>query len=171
VIFIRHFFCGSCQEYIRALAASIKPDELLKLPIPTSFAIIGCGDHGLIDFYAKETGCPFPIYADEANTLYDDLGMATTWAFGTKPEYFRQSMAWVVLGSITQGLKHLSSGLATKGGDTKRVGGEFLFEPSQDEGGKTISWCHRMTTTRDHTEVKELAKVLDKDGTVLLQTA
>jgi hypothetical protein len=97
--------------------------------------------------------------------------MATTWAFGTKPEYFRQSMAWVVLGSITQGLKHLSSGLATKGGDTKRVGGEFLFEPSQDEGGKTISWCHRMTTTRDHTEVKELAKVLDKDGTVLLQTA
>lgn len=95
--------------------------------------------------------------------------MASTWALGAKPEYFQKSFAHVVLGSITQGLKHFSSGLATKGGDTKRVGGEFLFELSQ-EGGKTISWCHRMTTTRDHTEVKELAKVLDKDGTVLLQT-
>lgn len=97
--------------------------------------------------------------------------MTTTWAFGSKPEYFRQSMVRVVTGSIMQGLKHISSGLATKGGNTKRVGGEFLFEPSQEQGGKTISWCHRMTTTRDHTEAKELAKVLDKDGTILLQTA
>ncbi|KAF3388385.1 Thioredoxin-like protein AAED1 [Penicillium rolfsii] len=169
VIFIRHFFCGSCQEYIRALAASIQPDELLKLPIPTSLAIIGCGDHGLIDFYAKETGCPFPIYADPANTLYDDLGMASTWALGPKPEYVKKNMARVVSESIIQGLKQFSSGLATKGGDTKRVGGEFFFEP-MPEGGKMVSWCHRMKTTRDHTGVKELAKVLDKDGTVLFRT-
>jgi hypothetical protein len=97
--------------------------------------------------------------------------MTSTWAFGSKPEYFRKSMARTVVGSITQGLKHFSSGLATKGGDTRRVGGEFLFEPNLEGGEKRVSWCHRMTTTRDHTEVKELAKVLDKDGTALLQTA
>lgn len=144
---------------------------MLQLPIPTSFAIIGCGDPGLIDFYATETGCTFPIYADPANTLYDDLGMTTTWALGAKPEYFRKSMAQLVTGSIMQGIKHLGSGLATKGGDTKRVGGEFLFEPSHGASGKEVTWCHRMTTTRDHTGIKELAKLLDADGKILLQKA
>ncbi|CEO60622.1 hypothetical protein PMG11_05239 [Penicillium brasilianum] len=171
VIFIRHFFCGSCQDYVRELAESFKPEELLQLPKATSLAIIGCGDHGLIDFYAKETGCTFPIYADPANALYDDLGMTTTWDLGPKPEYIRRSMARVVAGSIMQGLKHLGSGLATKGGDTKRVGGEFLFEPSGEDGGKKITWCHRMTNTRDHAEINELVKVLDADGKILLQKA
>ncbi|KAJ5380747.1 uncharacterized protein N7496_003175 [Penicillium cataractarum] len=169
VIFIRHFFCGSCQDYIRALVESIKPEELLQLPTSTSVAIIGCGDPGLIDFYAKETGCTFPIYADPANTLYDDLGMAMSWAFGPKPEYLRRSMARVVSSSIMQSLKHLTSGLATKGGDSKRIGGEFLFEPSGEDAGKKITWCHRMTNTRDHTGIDELAKVLDADGKILLQ--
>lgn len=161
----------SCQEYIRALSDSIKPDQLLQLPTPTSVAIIGCGDPGLIDFYAKETACPFPIYADPANTLYDELGMTQTWALGSKPEYFRKSMVWLISGSIMQGLKQLSSGLATKGGDTKRVGGEFLFELGQGGRGKEVSWCHRMTNTRDHTGIKELAQVLDKEGKILLQKA
>lgn len=80
-------------------------------------------------------------------------------------------MARVISDSIVQGLKHLSSGLATKGGDTKRIGGEFLFEPSGNEGGKKITWCHRMTNTRDHTGINELAKVLDADGKILLQKA
>ncbi|KAJ5168717.1 uncharacterized protein N7482_004311 [Penicillium canariense] len=158
VIFIRHFFCGA-----------IRPDELRQLPVPTSFAIIGCGDPGLIDFYAKETGCTFPIYADPANTLYDDLGMSMTYALGPRPEYFRKSMVRIVSESLVQGFKHFTSGLATKGGDSKRVGGEFLFEPSEDGEAKRIAWCHRMTTTRDHTGLKELAQVLDTDGKVLLQ--
>lgn len=97
--------------------------------------------------------------------------MTQTYALGSKPEYFRKSMARLISGSIVQALKQFSSGLATKGGDTKRVGGEFLFEPSQEGGGKQVTWCHRMTTTRDHTGLKELAKVLDKDGSLLLQKA
>lgn len=97
--------------------------------------------------------------------------MTTTWDLGPKPEYIRRSMARVVAGSIMQGLKHLGSGLATKGGDTKRVGGEFLFEPSGEDGGKKITWCHRMTNTRDHAEINELVKVLDADGKILLQKA
>lgn len=161
----------SCQEYIRALSESINPGQLLQLDTPTSFAIIGCGDPGLIDFYAKETACPFPIYADPANTLYDELGMTETWALGSKPEYFRKSMVRLISGSIMQGLKHLSSGLATKGGDTKRVGGEFLFETSLGGRGKEVIWCHRMTNTRDHTGFKELAEMLDKEGKILLQKA
>lgn len=61
-----------------------------------------------------------------------------------------------------QALKKIPSGLATKGGDHRQIGGEFLFELKGEE--KQITWCHRMKTTRDHTEISELARILDPDG-------
>lgn len=94
--------------------------------------------------------------------------MTKTWALGSKPEYFRKSMTRLISESIMQGLKHLSSGLATRGGDTKRIGGEFLFETGLGGGRKEVTWCHRMTNTRDHTGIKELAEMLDKEGGILL---
>ncbi|KAF2451875.1 hypothetical protein P171DRAFT_426312 [Karstenula rhodostoma CBS 690.94] len=64
IIFIRHFFCGNCQEYLRELSASITPESLLALPEPTFITVVGCGRPELIDMYAQTTQCPFPIYAD-----------------------------------------------------------------------------------------------------------
>ncbi|KAJ5669676.1 hypothetical protein N7462_010746 [Penicillium macrosclerotiorum] len=172
VIFIRHFFCGptqkSCQEYVRALSESFKPADLLQLPVPTSFAFIGCGDPGLIDFYAKETGCEFPIFADPTTKLFDDLQMISTLALGPRPEYFQKSMVRIVAESAYQAARNLTTGLVTKAGDHRQVGGDFLFEASEEGGSKVVTWCHRMTTTRDHTSPQELAQILDKDGQILL---
>lgn len=39
-------------------------------------------------------------------------------------------------------------------GDYKQNGGEYLFEDGE------LKWCHRMKTTSDHAEVKELKEVL-----------
>ena len=36
-----------------------------------------------------------------------------------------------------------------------QIGGEFLFEDG------ALTWCHRMTHMRNHTEVHDLMKVLD----------
>ncbi|KAK0636336.1 AhpC/TSA antioxidant enzyme-domain-containing protein [Bombardia bombarda] len=129
LIFVRHFFCGQCQEYLRTLSASITPDALLRLPVSTFIAVIGCGDPALIDMYAAETGCPFPIYADPTRKLYDELGMIRTLALGPKPAYIRKSLIKSSVASIVQGLKQLRNGLATKAGDARQIGGEFLFEP------------------------------------------
>ncbi|CAL5872761.1 uncharacterized protein PFLUO_LOCUS7028 [Penicillium psychrofluorescens] len=171
VIFVRHFFCGICQEFLTALSSSIRPEDLKRLPASTSISIVGCGDPGLIDFYATETGCPFPIFADPTRKLYDDLGMVNTLSLGTRPDYLRKSILRNVVDSIGQALKHIPSGLGTKGGDSRQVGGEFLFEPSDKGEGKQVTWCYRMKTTRDHTEISELAKVLDPEGSTLLQKA
>ncbi|KUI58507.1 Thioredoxin-like protein AAED1 [Cytospora mali] len=129
VIFVRHFFCGNCQEYLRTLAASITPESLLQLPIPTFIAVVGCGDPGLIDMYAAETGSPFPIYADPTRRLYEELGMVKTLALGSRPAYMRKSLVRSSIDSIFQGVKHIKSGLAIRGGDQRQIGGEFLFEP------------------------------------------
>ncbi|KAH6686952.1 AhpC/TSA antioxidant enzyme-domain-containing protein [Plectosphaerella plurivora] len=129
IIFVRHFYCGNCQDYLRSLSDSITTDALLGLPVNTFITVIGCGDPALIQMYAETTNCPFPIYTDPTRSLFKTLGMTRTWDMGEKPAYIKKSFLSMTSGGIAQGLKKLTSGLATKGGDFKQVGGEFLFEP------------------------------------------
>ncbi|KAK8069120.1 hypothetical protein PG994_005736 [Apiospora phragmitis] len=194
IIFVRHFFCGNCQEYLRMLSTSITPEALLALPVPTFIAVIGCGAPELINTYISETHCPFPVYADPTKVLYNELGMVRTLAMGNRPAYMQnKSVAQTVMSGIVQGLKQVKSGLVLKMGDQRQVGGEFLFEPASlsldspiptpsdeeksidldektgpidDEKSeeKKVTWCHRMRTTRDHVEIPELMEVLGLDS-------
>jgi hypothetical protein len=143
------------------LSKAIQPEGLLKLPTSTSIAIVGCGDPGLIDSYASRTGCQFPIYADPTQKLYEDLGMVSNLAMGPQPGYIRKSMLRVIGESVVQSLKQIPSGLALKGGPSNQNGGEIIYESAGEGQPKQMTWCHRMTTTRDHIEVDELVKVLD----------
>jgi hypothetical protein len=111
------------------LSEAITPDSLLRLPISTFITVVGCGDPGLIDMYAKETGCQFPIYTDPTRSLFDALGMVKTLTMGSKPAYTKKSTSRGIFDSIVQGLKHVPKGLALKSGDHRQVGGEFLYEP------------------------------------------
>ncbi|KAF2126719.1 hypothetical protein P153DRAFT_368781 [Dothidotthia symphoricarpi CBS 119687] len=157
IIFIRHFFCGNCQEYLRTIASSITPDDLLALPTPTFITVIGCGRPELIQMYTEATSCPFPIYADPTRKLYDILGMTRTYNLGAKPEYIHTHM---LINSVQSVFQSLGTGKnALKGGDFKQVGGEFLFEDGE------CTWAHRMRNTRDHVEVHELRGLLGLDGT------
>ncbi|KAF2087261.1 hypothetical protein K490DRAFT_15945, partial [Saccharata proteae CBS 121410] len=158
VIFVRHFFCGNCQEYLRTLCASITPESLLSLPTPTFLTIIGCGRPELIQMYAETTNCPFPIFADPTTALYSNLGMTRTLSLGPKkPDYIKTGFLQTTVQSIFQGIRSGSG--AVKGGDIRQVGGEMLWEEGR------VVWCHRMKNTRDHAEVEELRQVLGLDGT------
>ncbi|KAI4660181.1 uncharacterized protein J4E79_005986 [Alternaria viburni] len=155
IIFIRHFFCGNCQEYLRTITSSIKPDDLLALPTPTFITVIGCGRPELIPMYTEITGCPFPIYADPTRKLYDHLGMTRTYNLGSKPEYMQTH---VLINSVQSIFQSLGTGRkALKGGDFKQVGGEFLFEKGE------CTWAHRMKTTRGHAELSELRRLIGLD--------
>ncbi|PQE21053.1 fmHP protein [Rutstroemia sp. NJR-2017a WRK4] len=131
IIFIRHFFCGNCQEYIRTLTASITEDSLLTLHVPTFIAVVGCGSPSLIPMYQEATNCPFPIYADPTKKLYDELGMMRTLSMGPRPEYQRRGTMLGMAQSVMQSLKQIKGGKLLQGGDYQQVGGEFLFEPVQ----------------------------------------
>ena len=83
--------------------------------------------------------------------------MTRTLDLGSKsPEYMQKSLLSVMLASLCQSLK--SGRGATKGGDYRQVGGEFLFEDGN------VTWGRRMKNTRDHAEIPELRKVLGLDG-------
>ncbi|KAL8952761.1 MAG: hypothetical protein Q9222_001346 [Ikaeria aurantiellina] len=157
IIFIRHFFCGNCQEYLRSLSSSVTPDVLKSISPPTKIVIIGCGQPDMIPMYIRETECPYPIYADPSKKLYAQLGMTRTLSLGSKsPEYMQYSLPSAVVRAIYQGLK--AGRGALKGGDYWQVGGEFMFEDGQ------VTWCHRMTNTRDHAEIPALRNQLGLDG-------
>ncbi|KAL8662767.1 MAG: hypothetical protein Q9202_004459 [Teloschistes flavicans] len=164
IIFIRHFFCGNCQEYLRSLCSSLPPSTLSALDPPAKIVVVGCGQPNLIPMYVRETECTYPIYADPSKQLYARLGMTRTLSLGNKsPEYMQYSLPSAVVRAIYQGLR--AGRDAFKGGDYFQVGGEFLFEDVDDGNGEAaVSWCHRMKNTRDHAEVPEIRRRLGLDG-------
>lgn len=157
IVFIRHFFCGQCQEYLRTLASSITPDSLSALSPPTEIVVIGCGQPHLIPMYIQETGCPFPIYADPTRKLYHLLRMTSTLNLGKNPDYMQRSLLSMAVKSFIQELKSGRNMLS--GGDFRQVGGEFLFQ-----NGK-VAWCRRMRNTRDHADIPLVRQQLGLDDT------
>lgn len=126
----------------------------------TFIAVIGCGDPALIDMYAAETGCPFPIYTDPTRKLYAELGMIKTLALGPRPAYMSKSLLKSSLDSIVQGVKQIKNGLALKSGDQRQIGGEFLFEPvnlRSPEGSPVQEFTRKLGGTTLNSAEKENA--------------
>jgi hypothetical protein len=110
IIFIRHFYCGACQAYLKAISDNITMQEYFSIPTPTSIVVIGCGHPELIPFYKLKTGCPFPIYAEPTRALFKRLGMVLSVNIGMKrPEYMKDisPVAWAAdqLTTIRKGVK------------------------------------------------------------------
>ncbi|OQV09450.1 hypothetical protein CLAIMM_13570 [Cladophialophora immunda] len=147
VVFIRHFFCGNCQEYVRRLSSAESPFHPSQKPpqcctsiastmnfskpasrtLPTVI-IIGPGQPSLIASYKNVTQCPFDIYADPSTRLYELLGMYRSLSLGHRaPGYIEHSLFSGALKSAWQIARRVGNGDAMNGGDWDVNGGEFLF--------------------------------------------
>ncbi|GAA5999044.1 peroxiredoxin-like family protein [Rhodotorula paludigena] len=147
VVWIRHFGCGLCQDYVKHLSQHFAPPLLSAHNVRLS--IIGCGDSSYLSSYRKLVACPFDLYADRDGASYDALGMGKNLGSGeTRPEYQKSGMAGVALKSISS---FFQMGNVAFPGEWSRLGGECVFEQGQ------LKWCHRMQNTRDHAPLKELA--------------
>lgn len=89
VVFLRHLWCGLCQQYVTALrSATNNFDSLSSSPLPTSttsfsprppplyIILVSSGSPKLIPIYRTRLDCPFPLYVDgKGRGLYKALGM------------------------------------------------------------------------------------------------
>ncbi|KAI3395930.1 hypothetical protein diail_641 [Diaporthe ilicicola] len=151
IVFVRHFHCGSCKQYVEALAQDLPPEKLSRANV--TLTIIGCGEPICIDDYVKDTACPFPVYADPTVRAYKALGMMSNlMPGGPSGSYLKKSALDNIL---TSTWKTLLSGQALSGGPKAQNGGEWVFQ------GGELRWCHRMRNSTDHTETEELKKVLE----------
>ncbi|KAI0362497.1 hypothetical protein OH77DRAFT_1416770 [Trametes cingulata] len=153
VVFIRHFFCGSCQQYVMQLA-SVRKEALDEAK--TRLVVIGCGDWKLIKTYCENTGFSYPMYADPSRALYNTFGLVEsldlTPAGQAKRSYLGRSFLGNVVKSIWVGpVKHPQ--FIGKQGNISQLGGDFIFGP-----GETCSYVSRMKHTEDHVEVADLMK-------------
>ncbi|KAF2774219.1 hypothetical protein EJ03DRAFT_370328 [Teratosphaeria nubilosa] len=145
LIFIRHFYFGYCEDYVRALSHHLPPSRLAKTTPPTTLKIIGCGHPTVVADYKRRTNCPFEIYCDPPRTLYKKLGMMCNLELGPKPGYAEGGALGRTWASMCTLFESRIKGL--KGGG------------AYDENGS-----ERMRNTRDHAEVKELEEVLGLEG-------
>ncbi|KAH9852686.1 AhpC/TSA antioxidant enzyme-domain-containing protein [Lenzites betulinus] len=153
VVFIRHFFCGICQQYVTQLA-SVRKDALEKAGV--HLLVIGCGDWTPIKHYCETTGFPYEVYADPKRALYKTFGLIENLKQTPSGQAKRSYITGTVVGNVLQSIwngplkrpHHLG-----KQGNFAQLGGDFVFGP-----GETCSYASRMQHTEDHVEAADLMK-------------
>ncbi|KAL4066937.1 AhpC/TSA antioxidant enzyme-domain-containing protein [Scleroderma yunnanense] len=153
VIFIRHFWCAMCQDYMFSLSSTVDP-KLLK-QANTNLVVIGNGSFNMIKSYRQIFHTPFAIYTDPSMRLYSALGMMNPGKTSAKSQIKRGSyvrhgnmsgLAMVVANAVRVGMP-----IWEKGGDPAQLGGEFVFGP-----GMTVSFAHRMPNAGCHAPIQRV---------------
>ncbi|KAK7016310.1 AhpC/TSA antioxidant enzyme-domain-containing protein [Favolaschia claudopus] len=154
VVFVRHFFCGSCQMYVEQLADV--PQTALDAA-GTKIVVIGCGEHQALAHYKEATSYNGLIYANPDRKLYHALGMdketyKVAPAGEQTPSYVTRGYYANVWYSISNAILKAPS-LIGKQGNPGQLGGDFIFGP-----GNECTLAHRMQHAQDHIEVADLMK-------------
>ncbi|KAI0331839.1 hypothetical protein GY45DRAFT_1247918 [Cubamyces sp. BRFM 1775] len=152
VVFIRHFWCAMCQDYMYSISRNVDVEALKRAGI--DFVIIGNGSHGMIKSYRHIFRTPIPMYTDPTLRLHAALGMTLRsndpGPDKDKGDYIKHGaiggLAMVVRNALRVGMP-----VWEKGGDAAQLGGEFVFGP-----GLNCSFAHRMTTTRSHAPILDV---------------
>ncbi|KAF8805171.1 hypothetical protein BYT27DRAFT_7192842 [Phlegmacium glaucopus] len=154
VVFIRHFFCGTCQAYVGHLGTV--SEEALEAA-GTRIVVIGCGEWNPIKSYAETAEFNGQVFADPSRKLYHALGMnienlERTPKGEQSPSYVPVNPVGNILRSVWRGPMKNPSHIG-KQGNISQLGGDFIFGP-----GPQCTFASRMKHTEDHLEVSELMK-------------
>ncbi|KAH8987096.1 AhpC/TSA antioxidant enzyme-domain-containing protein, partial [Lactarius hatsudake] len=160
VIFIRHFWCPLCQDYLTSLMRDGDHAALSRSGV--RLIVIGCGSYGLIRSYRQIFRLPYELYVDASpgQELYRALGMgqAPSGAHKTRPategsstgSYVRHGamsgLAMVVAHALRVGMP-----VWARGGDAAQLGGEFVLGP-----GLSCTYAHRMQSTAGHAPIVDV---------------
>ncbi|KAH7913802.1 hypothetical protein BJ138DRAFT_1001522 [Hygrophoropsis aurantiaca] len=149
VIFIRHFWCPLCQDYMFSISDNADPKVLERAGV--NLVIISNGSYNMIKSYRQIFRTPFAVYTDPTLRVYTALGMTLRPAEQSTEPYRRgyvkhgpvSGIKMIVLNALRVGMP-----VWEKGGDPAQLGGEFVLGP-----GMTATYAHRMRTTRSHSPI------------------
>ncbi|KAL0571600.1 hypothetical protein V5O48_010364 [Marasmius crinis-equi] len=163
VIFIRHFLCPLCQDYVYSISRNYNPEVLRRDGL--KLVIVSNGHHDFIKSYRKIFKTPFDVYTDAVGEVYKALGMTRhSLEKGPRQNYVRhgtmRGIGMVVSNAVKSGMP-----IWKNGGEITQLGGEFVLGP-----GIRCHFAHRMPYTRAHLpihEVVEAAKIVHPEVTML----
>jgi len=139
-IFLRHFWCGHCQDYVTNLEKRIDSEAIKAANVRLVF--ICHGSPRVMKGYQKLFKVPYPLYTDPSpnNDLYRLLGMTLQAKLKQprfeRPEYNLASPQVQAARGAMNGITKLPIGAP---GSWKQLGGELLFGP-----GYACEFAHRM---------------------------
>ncbi|KAL1736083.1 hypothetical protein EV714DRAFT_242416 [Schizophyllum commune] len=146
VVFIRHFWCPMCQDYMFSISRSVSAKALRQAGV--ELVVISNGSFKMIPSYRKIFRTPFALYTDPTHAVYNALGMTIqSLEKGPRPSYIKHGMAGGIAMVVGNAFKS-GMPLFADGGDISQLGGEFVMGP-----GLTCSFAHRMRYTRAHTSI------------------
>ncbi|KZP31752.1 hypothetical protein FIBSPDRAFT_724158, partial [Athelia psychrophila] len=152
VVFIRHFWCPLCQDYMFSLTRLVEPAMLKKAGV--KLVVISNGSHGMIRAYRKIFRTSFALYTDPTLKVYNTLGM-TLRTLDAGPEsqrgaYVRHGLVGGITMVVVNAVK-VGMPVWKEGGDIEQLGGEFVMGP-----GLQCTFAHRMRTTRAHAPIQRV---------------
>ncbi|KAK7053452.1 hypothetical protein VNI00_004078 [Paramarasmius palmivorus] len=156
VIFIRHFMCPLCQDYMFSISRNISPQVLDEADV--NLVIISNGDYQLIKSYRKIFHTPFALYTDPSHEVYKTMGMTIqTLEKGPRSPYIRHGLLGGI-GMVVANAAKVGMPVWKEKGDIKQLGGEFILGP-----GFECSFAHRMRYTRSHLPILDVVSAAGVD--------
>lgn len=150
-IFLRHFWCGPCQDYTLESISALDPKLLAAHNVKVY--IIGSGHWKLIKSYRTLFDCPFPFFTDGPRRLFGLLGMikkASMLPFNMpfrdaeRASYNHRPLVKQAMSGFKNAFLHMPIG---NPGNWSQLGGEFILSP-----GYKCEFAHRMTTMTSELE-------------------
>ncbi|KIJ13393.1 hypothetical protein PAXINDRAFT_81053 [Paxillus involutus ATCC 200175] len=149
IIFVRHFWCPLCQDYMFSVARNVNLKLLKQADV--NLVVIGNGSYNIIKSYRQIFRAPFTFYTDPSLRLHTALGMTLRVL---EPKSQRKRGGYVRHGHVSGIAMVFKNALRVgmpvweKGGDPTQLGGEFILGP-----GLTASYAHRMPNARSHAPI------------------
>jgi hypothetical protein len=145
LVFLRHFWCGPCQDYTLESISTLDTKMLAANNIKVY--VLGSGHWKLLKPYRQLFRCPFPFFTDGPRRLYSLLGMIKhasylpfkyPWSDAERGGYNHRPLMKQAVAGFKNAFLHMP--LANPGNWTQ-LGGEFILSP-----GYKCDFAHRMTT-------------------------
>jgi hypothetical protein len=169
VIFIRHWYCTLCAQYMDSIIKEVSPEALEEADV--DLIIIGNGSNKMIDGYKSEWAhgfrflvdhradivadksfrCPFKMYTDPTLALYRALGLTRQTTDAGPDEEKGDYLVQSGLEQTVSTIKRATKMPLRNPGHFLQLGGEFVFD-----GTLNVTYTHRMTTTRSHAPIRDV---------------
>ncbi|WWC70435.1 uncharacterized protein I206_104386 [Kwoniella pini CBS 10737] len=152
VIFIRHWYCPLCAQYMNSILAEVSLDALEEANV--DLIIIGNGSDKMLNGYRnKAFRSPFKIYTDPTLALYRALGLTRQTGDGGENEDKGEYLVQSAKESTIQTIKRATKMPIRNPGHFTQLGGEFIFN-----GTLNVTYTHRMINTRSHQPIRDICE-------------
>nr|XP_028604929.1 peroxiredoxin-like 2C [Podarcis muralis] len=150
VVFVRHFLCYACKEYVEDLG---KIPKTFLQDANVRLVVIGQSSHHHIKPFCTLTGYPHEMYVDPEREIYRMLGMKRGEASATSVQspHVKSNL---LSGSIKSMWRAMTSPAFDFQGDPAQQGGTLILGP-----GNEIHHVHLDQNRLDHVPINTLLQL------------